>query len=631
MKNVKKSPSTIERRFSSSTRTAFTRQRRIILGVATGIAVAIILLNVQIYSGWTNYKTAFGSNSPPQQFVDRQLLNFSLDIVDALYAIQQLESTALRYTINQTSLQILEAQRRHTISVLDRFKPSTAKWSEMRSIESYDKALKNANTFVDAVHDFELGVIEIDSVIASAGNAKDSWLILKTECIKMEVGLRDGMGKIITDFHTMANKTWSIIIFLSVISALLFATGLYVILMLVTVQHRRFRKFELVVASIGHDLRRPLQSLQSVSDLLCSAISTTERIKYSGIVNTAIKTMSRLVDDIVLAPQGRSYELQLVYIDLSKWFHEFISGYQDSAKSRGLQLTTTIDIGNMLVEIDPDRMTQSLGNLVDNALKYTGKGSVSVNIRLRTQDNDDHKYLLVVMVRDTGVGIARSDQERIFRAFERADNTGSVLGMGLGLSIVKRMVESYPGGSIDVQSTVGQGSTFKLILPVRIRDKYSASSNDEVAESSQFGADRQQSISSVKEILIVGDDPYICKAMVGILREAAFAVDTAANGPEALLKLANGAYKVVISDIKMPGMNGFELANLIRSNVPDPQPYLIGMTASSNALGEDPRAKVFNGLLSKPFDEEKLILLIEQAMEGDSKIPGQTDWGSLKA
>lgn len=608
----------------------FDIRKRLLIITAIALAAVFVTISLQFVSLWLNYQKALGPGSQTQAWVDRKLTNYSLDSVDALNALQRLETVVLLYSAKQSSLDALTIRRRQLLAMMDHFKPNTVLWHELRNIESYDEAYADANAFIKAVQQYELGEVELHEVIALAETSISSWALFKTESTQQEFILRDNMERSVLSFRPLADSAVPVIVVLIVLSGILSVLGFYSVFELIKLQHRRYRRFELLVASISHDLNSPLQAIQSASSLLGSKLSPSDRRKYSTIVNTSIKRLSRLVKDIGLAAQGANDELQLSYVDVEKWFSDFITPYQEAAAKRGLELTSSVDVHKTMTEIDSERVAQSIGNLLDNAIKYTTEGSISVSVRLRSQEVAGHRRLLVFKVQDTGSGIAESDFQRIFKPFERAVPIGHPQehGMGLGLSIVERLARSH-GGNITVQSKVGVGSIFKLTLPVNTKQ---VETSIPWKTPSGFNEDAEQTApeSMAKEILVVDDDEDISAAIVGILHEAGFAVDTAHDGVEALANMADHSYKVVITDIQMPGLNGFELARAIRSLVGRTTPYIIGMTAKQENLSTDPKSSVFNGTLSKPFDEEELIYLIEQGMEGDQKTTRKASaWGAL--
>lgn len=622
-------PSEERRKTPRSKANSFEKRKRGIYITAGSIALVLIGIVLQFYIFRTDYINAFGPDSKTQQWATRKLANYSFDAIDSLNNLHRLETAALLYSSKKIPIGTLTTKRRQMIAMMDHFQVNTDLWKELHHIESYDEAFNDANAFIEMVHQFELGNVEIDPVIESAETAIASWGLFKTESAQLEFTLRDNMERTLKAFLPIVESSFFGSYFLLGLCIILFAIGFVAGNQLINTQHRQYKRFELLISSISHDLGSPLHSIQSASSLLAGKLSPADRRKYTNMLNTSIKTVTRLVGDIVLAPQGIAPTLQLTYIDFEKWFLEFFTAYQERAARKGLDLTFTIDIHNMLVQIDPERMAQGVGNLLDNAIKYTDKGSISVSVKLRTQELQDHKRQLVVKVRDSGDGINAADLERIFRPFERAVPVDHVQehGMGLGLSIVKRMAESY-GGSITVESTVGAGSTFKLTLPVKTEVLENSVPWVQASEFGEVGIDESNDVGT-KEILIVDDDPSISALIVGVLKEATFRVDTVNNGAEALAKIADEPYKVIITDIQMPGLSGFELARTIRTIVKDP-PYIIGMTAARKDLANDPKAVVFDSTLVKPFNEEELLSEIEKGMKKGGKVsPNQSGWGAL--
>lgn len=591
---------------------SFRARRQWIFITAGGIAVVFLFVSLQFYSLWADYKTAFGLESQTQTWIDRNLVDHSIDAVDTLNTIHRLEVAALRYSLKQIPVDSLATTRHQLSAMLLNFAEGGLLWQEMRMIGSYDDAFADANAFVEKVRQFELGNATIEAVTKSGETAIGRWSMFKMEALEQEVALRGGMERAVKNFRPIADSSVLMFFVLALLAGILYVVGVYAVYKLLDIQHRRFLRFEFLVAAISHDLRSPLQAIGHANFLLSSAASMARRDKCIGIIATSVKTLTRLVDDIDLAQQGNAHALQLSYVDLRGWLSEFMPAYLDKAASKGLELTHRIEIENVLVEIDPERMTRSLGNLIDNAIKYTSSGSVSVSVRLREQEDRDGRRHLVFKVRDTGPGIRTADQTRIFMPFERGQPTGweqaNSSGMGLGLSIVQRMAKSYRGGFVTVQSELGNGSVFKIDIPVRTRVDLDSLPPHPVIDSQYFTDE------NTKEILVVDVDPEVCASLVEILQDAGFSADTASDGAEALRMLSDHAYKVVITAIEMSNMEGFQLASSIRS-ILQPIPYLIAITASTSALSEDPRAAVFDGVVSKPLDEIKLVTLVEQGVE----------------
>jgi CheY-like chemotaxis protein len=274
-------------------------------------------------------------------------------------------------------------------------------------------------------------------------------------------------------------------------------------------------------------------------------------------------------------------------------------------KAREKNIQFTYHIGNEVPAYifgDSVRLNQILINLISNATKFTATGSVYVEIK-RTGLNDGELFPLTIAVRDTGIGIPDDKQSMIFESFEQAstDTTRKYGGTGLGLSIVKALVE-LQGGVIKLVSSPGSGSTFTVTIP------YTTASPP--VESQVTG----EIVSSVQAlagamILIAEDNELNQFLATRVLSPTGCILDIARSGSEAVAKASQTKYSLILMDIQMPGMDGFEATKLIRAL---PQPYcdvpIIAMTA--HAFSSDVVKCISAGMndyISKPFKPEALI------------------------
>ena len=378
-------------------------------------------------------------------------------------------------------------------------------------------------------------------------------------------------------------------------------------------QYRRVERmsarFELLVASIGHDLRSPLQVIQSSLALIERSTSTAQRVQRIQTAQFAAKTVGRLVDDILSIARGQSLSFGSQPVDIKQWFEQFMSTFSAKIASKNLVLHTHFDVTPAYVAIDPDRLSQCVGNLLDNAIRYTDAGQIEVSIELDGPADELALHELRVIVADTGRGIALADHARIFEPFERVTTHNSPPGTGLGLSIVSNLAQGL-GGTISIASEPAVGSTFTLKLPVHLSKPPEAPAP---IVKRPVGHVTGATKSNNPEILVLDDDLDICRNVVDVLREAGFATDSAHSAEEALRMLEHAPYKVVLTDIQMPGLDGFEFAHLLR--LADNPPHLIAMTAYVEGFQTDPRSKYFQGKLKKPFNEDSLLTLISAALE----------------
>jgi CheY-like chemotaxis protein len=269
-----------------------------------------------------------------------------------------------------------------------------------------------------------------------------------------------------------------------------------------------------------------------------------------------------------------------------------------------LNINTAHDIPDLVLG-DPTRLNQILINLVNNAIKFTHSGSVTVYAK--TVSHDGENIIIEFSVTDTGIGIAEDKHENIFERFHQAEShtTRTYGGSGLGLSISKQLV-ILQGGEIAVQSKQGVGSIFSFTLPFKIQHptakvlKKAALNNIEMNELSRV------------HILLVEDNAINIKLMLSLFNEQDIKVELAENGRVAIEKLNIRSFDIILMDMEMPEMNGYEAAIFIRkemkSNVP-----IIAMTANAMA-GEREKCIRFgmNDYLSKPINAEQLFLKIYQ-------------------
>ena len=278
---------------------------------------------------------------------------------------------------------------------------------------------------------------------------------------------------------------------------------------------------------------------------------------------------------------------------------------------------------------DPIRIRQVVGNLLSNAIKFTPEGRVLLAIYL--QDNDDRRPVLTVLVRDAGPGIPKAEQERIFGDFTRLSATKETEGFGLGLSIT-RLLTQLMGGSLSLQSQEGKGSDFTIILPLQISD---AELPEE--ESANAEASEEQLIANFENrdvfCLLVDDDPLQLALTEELLKRSHVEVSCINNPHTVLDILRQTRFDAIITDIQMPGMDGYRLLSLIRdSGIPgtDTVP-IIALSASVAREKEHYLEAGFTAFLNKPFTAMQLISLLNELLTIHLQPETSLDFTSLTA
>ena len=325
----------------------------------------------------------------------------------------------------------------------------------------------------------------------------------------------------------------------------------------------------------------------------------------------ATKTLARLVDDILDVARGHNLSFQNQTVDLRRWFDQFTGSFASKVDSKKLKFVSVFSANCTHIEIDPYRLGQCVGNLLDNAIRYTDRGRIEIKVDLEVGKTPGAHEELCISVLDTGRGIGQDDLTRIFEPFERVTTPTSPSGMGLGLSIVANLAKGL-GSSVEVSSQLSVGSQFTLRLPVSL----SLLPLRPVGPSTSLVEPDAMLViakESAPDILVVDDDLDICRSVADVLRDGGYGCDTASNAEQALLKIEDHHYKVVLTDIQMPGLNGFEFAHLLTMS--DNPPYVIAMTAYIEGFTNDPRSNHFRSKLKKPFEEEALLTQISIALD----------------
>jgi len=362
------------------------------------------------------------------------------------------------------------------------------------------------------------------------------------------------------------------------------------------------------LANMSHELRTPMNAIMGMTDLVIRRTSDPKQLDQLGKVKQASRHLLDVINDILDLSKieaGRM-GLESIRFTLDEVLDEVRELIVGEAAGKGLQLHIGLapELSGEQFLGDPQRIRQVLLNLLGNAVKFTASGSVGATIE--TQERHLDSAVLRFIIRDTGIGIAAQDLERLFTAFEQADGstTRKYGGTGLGLAISKRLVEMM-GGEMGVISTPGQGSSFWFTVrlgntPARLAgDKLASQDTAELRLRSEFAGRR---------ILLAEDEPINQEVSRELLTDVGLHVDIAGNGAEAVAQAATGDYALILMDIQMPVMNGIEATREIRAIPGCEQVPILAMTA--NAFSEDRQRCLDAGMndhIGKPVDPERLF------------------------
>ena len=367
--------------------------------------------------------------------------------------------------------------------------------------------------------------------------------------------------------------------------------------------------------NMSHDIRTPMNAIIGYADLASRHSDDPAKLKkYMENIQVCGQNLLMLLNNVLDLARIENDKTEMEYSvsDVDKDFRNCIAMFQNQAESKGQTLTVTAHLLHPYVYVDIPHLTEICTNLVGNAVKYTGAGG-TIHCDVTQKPSEKEGWCdTVVTVADNGIGISQEFQKHIFEPFERerTSTVSKVEGSGIGMGIVKKLV-GLMGGTVEVESRIGVGSTFTVTIPCRI------ASEDEIQAKRETGPSDQKSLFGVK-ILLAEDNDLNAEIAVELLQEEGCTVDRAKDGVECvdmLEKAANGTYQLILMDIQMPVMNGYDAAKKIR-RMDAPQKAdipIIAMTA--NAFSEDKQAALDAGMndhIAKPINMNVLVPTIQK-------------------
>ncbi len=382
------------------------------------------------------------------------------------------------------------------------------------------------------------------------------------------------------------------------------------------------------VANMSHEIRTPLNAVLGFADVLRRGMahSREEEIEYLDLIHRSGRHLLELINNILDLSKIESGHLQLETLNFSphRIVYDVVSVLKARAQERGIALLASYDSElPETIDSDPTKLRQVVTNLVGNAIKFTEVGSVTVRITA----TGGRKPLLRIDVQDTGIGMTPVQQQKVFNAFEQADGstTRRFGGTGLGLSISRQFAEAL-GGTLTLTSKENVGSTFTFLLPFPAKRDTRWLSGDTI--STEIASQQAQSESAPQiqlpnlPILVADDGDANCRLISLILTRAGARVTTARDGREALKAMAGQDFALVLMDMQMPGIDGYQATELIRSTgctVP-----IIALTG--NAMKGDRQRCLDSGcsdFLTKPVHVDRLLTTVAKYIS--DSVSGEVD------
>jgi signal transduction histidine kinase len=363
------------------------------------------------------------------------------------------------------------------------------------------------------------------------------------------------------------------------------------------------------LSTMSHELRTPLNAVIGMTNLIKDT-ATEEQTENLDILEFSAVSLLTLVNDILdyNKSENDKIELEAIPVNLAGLLHKVCSGLQQKAAEKGFNLLLEVDdkLKEQWLIADPTRLTQIIYNLVGNAIKFTEQGKV--NIQVHAIQEDGERMMVHFSVADTGIGIPYDRQEAIFEPFTQAsaDTTRYYGGTGLGLAIVKRLLKLF-NSTIELESKQGEGSVFSFYIQF---DLYKGNMNP-----NSIHTDMNSSFDNLN-ILIAEDNPINALLLVKLLTKWNAKVVVTNNGQEAIDKFLNNTFDIILMDLHMPVMDGYQATLFIRS-LSDPIKAGIPIIALTASVSHNIHGKIkdagIHDYLSKPFQPallyQKLDLL----------------------
>lgn len=370
-----------------------------------------------------------------------------------------------------------------------------------------------------------------------------------------------------------------------------------------------------IILTISHDIRGPLGSINGSAELAMDTREKRKRNNHLANIQASCRHILHLVNNLLdIYRMNECKETRNdVSFRLDRLIERIVAGYSRKSNDKGILFTTQLSGIEITVKGDADRIEQILDNLLANAIKFTEVGEISLTTNFENEQ-------LTMEVRDTGIGMNEEAQSRIFEPFERAAQEVNPEGFGLGLSITKGLV-GLLGGTISVESFVGKGSIFRVVLPLAQTEEMEEKENKPITGT----------VRLPQQVLAIDDDAVQLEVIKEMLERNSVACKTCNHAKEVVQALRQQDFDLIVTDVQMPGTNGFDLLKLLRSShignsrtVP-----VVAMTARGDTGTHDFTESGFAGCISKPFSTQELLSFLSSVVQPEGEESDVIDFNAL--
>jgi CheY-like chemotaxis protein/anti-sigma regulatory factor (Ser/Thr protein kinase) len=364
------------------------------------------------------------------------------------------------------------------------------------------------------------------------------------------------------------------------------------------------------LASLNHEIRTPLSGILGMSDLLLETPLSEEQKEYVGASRLCAENLLEILNATLeySALSANHIDLEEEEFPLRETLEGVVAQFAFKAESKGLILRHRFDRSLPEAVVgDALRVRQLVWHLVANAVKFTSHGEVEVTAS--ASQSDRARGEIAIQVRDTGIGIPPSDMHAIFDSFRQLETglSRNYPGLGLGLAVAQKLAFLLRG-DISVQSELGKGSIFSVRLPVRLPAEFHVRAAD---------------FKPIRGHLLVVDDDAVAQTIAShVLRRQSYDVECVSNGPAAIEKVSRSTFDLILMDLQMPGMDGFQTATYIRGLPAYTKTPIIAVTANCSSDYRDRCLKTgMQGFLAKPVQSKELVQAVERYLAARTPAP----------
>ena len=375
--------------------------------------------------------------------------------------------------------------------------------------------------------------------------------------------------------------------------------------------------------NMSHDIRTPMNVILGYNQLMKSQLTESKQLDYQKKIEQSGRLLLSIINNVLDMARIESGKMKVDenYEVVGEIIDEIISTFSSKAEEKGIHLNTSMQVTHRNVLCDGTKIREIYVNLVSNAIKYTPRGG-NVTINVEELPCEKEGYIKVkAEIKDTGIGMSEEFLPTLFEPFSREHNTtiGKVGGTGLGMSVVKRMIDLM-GGSIEVKSELGKGTVFTFTLMHKIADEKYYCQKIETADA----PDMKENLRG-KRVLLAEDNDLNAEIAIAVLEETGLVIERVEDGIQCVNRIEqmpSGTYDLILMDIQMPNMDGYKATQFIRrlDDKKKAEVPIIAMTA--NAFEEDKKRAFdagMNGHIAKPIDVEKLGAVILLALSKQEK------------